>query len=68
MLLLSSAGLLAIGAREIVLFGIQFSSGGILGMFIGGTLRSYVNGLGASLILTAAFHRCCACLHQPVPD
>ncbi len=50
-LVLSSAGLLALGPREIQVFSEKFSSGGILGLFIERGLVSYVNGIGASIIL-----------------
>jgi len=53
-LVLSTAGLLALGPREMQLFNEKFSSGGILGLFIERGLVGYVNGIGAAIVLISA--------------
>ena len=54
-LVISSAGLFALGPREFEIFDITYSSGGILGLFIANFLESYLNHFGALLILIVSF-------------
>jgi S-DNA-T family DNA segregation ATPase FtsK/SpoIIIE len=49
-----SAGLLAMGPSELPVFGVVFSSGGILGLSVERTLSAYTSDLGASIMLVVA--------------
>ncbi len=53
-LLLGTAGTFALGPRELTLFGAEFSSGGILGLFIKSSLEHYTGGFGAAFILISS--------------
>jgi S-DNA-T family DNA segregation ATPase FtsK/SpoIIIE len=50
--MVGTAGFLAMGPGEITVFGVEFSSGGILGLYVERTLAAYAGELGAAIVLT----------------